>query len=251
MTKTVFITGASSGIGEGLAYEFARRGYHLALTARRQALLEQIAATILQTYPNAQVEIYPLDVTDYTKVAEVFNKSVTDLGHLDVCVVNAGVFQAGEVGHNYFGTAKQIIETNLLGALATLEPAVQYFRNRGRGHVVGISSVTAFRGLPNAAAYSASKVALATYLEAARIELSHTRINVTVLYPGFVDTPMVQKASFHPFQISVRKAAYLMVNSIEQGVAEAVIPPLPWHLIIPLLKRTPRRIIRYFAKRNL
>lgn len=248
MTKAVFITGASSGIGEALAYEFARRGYNLALTARRQARLAQIADHILQTSPHCQVEVYPLDVTDYTTVHTTFNNAVTTLGHIDKCVVNAGIFQPGEVGNAYFDTAKQIIETNLLGAMATIEPAISHFKQRGRGQLIGVASVTAFRGLPTAAAYSASKIALSAYLEAIRIELSRTAtIKITVLYPGFIDTPMIQNTPFHPFQISAPRAACLMANLIEQGVEEATVPRIPWAVLGPLLKQIPRRIIRYFA----
>jgi len=247
MAKVVFITGASSGIGEALAYEFARRGYNLALTARRHALLEHIATNILQTSPHCQVEVCPLDVTDYAMVPQVFGELTSALGQIDICVVNAGVFQSGEVGNAYFNTAKQIVETNLLGAMATIEPAISHFKQRGKGQLVGISSIKAFRGLPTAAAYSASKIALSAYLEAIRIELSRTNIKVTVLYPGFIDTPMIQNSNFHPFQISTRRAAYLMVNLIEHGVEEATVPRIPWALLGPLLKRIPRRVIKYFS----
>lgn len=247
MAKTVFITGASSGIGEALTYEFARRGYNLAITARRQALLEHIATNILQTSPHCQIEVYPLDVTDYASVTSVFEAAIVAFGQIDKCVVNAGVFQPGEVGNAYFNTAKQIIETNLLGAMATIEPAISHFKQLGQGQLIGISSITAFRGLPTAAAYSASKIALAAYLEAIRIELSRTNIKITVLYPGFIDTPMIQHSNFHPFRISARRAAYLMVNLIENGVEEATVPRIPWALLGPLLKGIPRRVINYFA----
>jgi hypothetical protein len=247
MTKTVFITGASSGIGEALAYEFAHRGYNLAITARREVLLEHIATHISQTLPHCRVEVYPLDVTNYASITPVFESAVSALGHIDKCIVNAGVFQPGEVGNAYFDTAKQIVETNLLGAIATIEPAVSHFKQRGRGQLVGISSITAFRGLPTAAAYSASKIALSAYLEATRIELNRTNVKVTVLYPGFIETPMIQNTRFHPFQISVRRAAYLMANLIENGVEEATVPRIPWALLGPLLKGVPRRVIHYFT----
>jgi len=151
------------------------------------------------------------------------------------------------LNRSYFNTAKQIIETNLLGAMATIEPAISHFKQLGQGQLIGISSITAFRGLPTAAAYSASKIALAAYLEAIRIEqLSRTNIKITVLYPGFIDTPMIQHSNFHPFRISARRAAYLMVNLIENGVEETV-PRIPWALLGPLLKGIPRRVINYFA----
>lgn len=143
MAKTVFITGASSGIGEALAYEFARRGYNLALTARRRALLEHIATCISQTSPYCRVEVYPLDVTDYARVPQVFEEAISAFDQIDICIVNAGISQLGEVGNAYFNTAKQIIETNLLGAMATIEPAISHFKQREQGQLVGISSITA------------------------------------------------------------------------------------------------------------
>jgi len=247
MTKTVFITGASSGIGEALALEFAQRGYHLALTARRYELLQHLQTKILEISPKVRVEIRSLDVTDYPAIPRVFQELVTVLEQIDLVVINAGISKLGQIGEGYFEEARQVIETNLIGAMATTESAVSYFKQRGQGHLVGISSFTAVRGLPTAAAYSASKVALSTYLEAARIELSNTRIKVTVLYPGYIDTEMVAKIPFRPFQISAKKAARIMVNLIERGQEESFVPLLPWALLSPVLQRLPRRVIKYFS----
>jgi hypothetical protein len=247
MTKTVFITGASSGIGEALALEFARRGYHLALTARRYELLQQLKDKAHQVNSKIQIEIRKLDVTDYPSVSVIFQELVDVLGKIDLVIINAGISKLGQIGEGHFESARQVIETNVIGAIATAESAVGYFKQRGQGHLVGISSITAVRGLPTAAAYSASKIALSTYLEAARIELSDTRIKVTVLYPGFIDTPMVQKIPFRPFQISAEKAAYLMVKLIERGQEESFVPLLPWALLSPVLQRLPRRVIKYFS----
>lgn len=247
MSKIAFLTGASSGIGEALALELAQRGYQLALTARRYELLQQLQDKIVRTYPQTRVEIRSLDVTDYPSVPRVFQELVDTLGHIDLVIINAGISKLGLIGTGHFEDARQVIETNLLGAIATTETAVNYFKHRGQGHIVGISSITAVRGLPTAAAYSTSKIALATYLEAARIELSNTRIKVTVLYPGFVDTPMVQKMPFRPFEISAEKAARIMVKLIERGREESFVPLLPWMLLSPVLQHLPKRVVKYVA----
>ena len=243
MTKRVLITGASSGIGKALAMELARRGYHLGLAARREEALKSIGEAIGRQAPTVQIETAGLDVTDYGAVPLVVGDLAQRLGGLDTVVVNAGVGLGESVGGGDFSKAKQTIEVNLLGAMATVDAAVSLFLQTGRGHVVGIASVAAFRGMPRASSYSASKAGLATYLEALRAEVLRKNIGVTVLYPGYIDTPLNDMLPSRPFLISVEKGAAIIATLIEKKVKRSTVPVFPWNVIGRVLKILPTGMI--------
>ena len=145
MAKTVFITGASSGIGRALALELARRGYDLFLTARRLDVLEQVRADIATVDPTRIVEIRQLDVTDDRDVATAIAEAAEKLGRCDIVVANAGLGNSGLVGEGSIERARAIVETNLIGAIATIDAAVALFRRQGGGQIVGMSSVAGHR----------------------------------------------------------------------------------------------------------
>jgi short-subunit dehydrogenase len=184
---SIVITGASDGIGKALAWEMAQRGYSLGLTARRLNKLEEIKADILKTYPNCRIEVAALDVSNYEEIGPCLDNLNTKLGSIDIVLANAGIAKSGKVGKAPWQEHVEVINTNVNGAIVTLSEALRIFKEQGHGHLVGTSSVAAFRGLPNNAAYSASKAALATFMEGIRAETINEKIDVTVLYPGFCD----------------------------------------------------------------
>jgi short-subunit dehydrogenase len=226
----VFITGASSGIGRALAVELAARGHDLFLTARR---LEQ-----LDYVPGARTR--RLDVTDGADVAA----ALAEAGRVDVVVANAGLGGSPKVGSGELERDRAIIETNLIGAMATVDAAVAKFRTQGGGHVLGISSVAGERGQPGTAAYSASKAGFTAYLEAARAETYREPITVTTVAPGYVDTPINQRMKRRPFVIGVEPAAKTLADAIERGGGGYVtIPRWPWAAVVPLLRLLPTRVL--------
>lgn len=243
MSHSVMITGASSGIGAALAYELAARGHDLALCARRLEKLEALRTAIRQHHPAIQVEIQALDVTQYDRVALVLERMAEALGGLDTVVVNAGIGLGEKIGKGQFAKCLRTVETNLLGAIATVDAAVQHFQTRGRGHIVGISSILAFRGLPRNAAYSASKAGLATYLQAVRPYVRRKGIDITIFYPGFIDTPLNDMLPQRPFLISAEKGAQLMADRMARKVKSAMIPSWPWALAKWVLRIVPDRVI--------
>jgi short-subunit dehydrogenase len=239
MTPTVLITGASSGIGRGLAFEMASRGHDLGLTARRLDVLEQLRQEIHQRHPDRRIELRRLDVTHYDEVPDAIDELAGALDGLDVVVANAGIAGSGPIGHGHAQTDRAIIETNLLGTMATMDAAVALFqRGQERGHIVAISSVAAFRGLPGSAAYSASKAGVAVYADALRTELHGTSIKVTTLSPGYIDTPLNQGLASRPFLISLEKGAALIADKIERSVS-ATIPSYPWKILSRILPILP------------
>ncbi len=243
MSRSVMITGASSGIGAALAYELAARGHDLALCARRLDKLEALRTAIRQHHTEVRVAIQALDVTRYDQLPPALEGLADILGGLDTVVVNAGIGFGEKVGKGQFDQCRRTLETNLLGAIATADAAIEHFMTRGQGHLVGISSVMAFRGLPRNAAYSASKAGLATYLQAVRPYVRRNGIDVTILYPGFIDTPLNDMLPHRPFLISAEKGARIMADRMARKVKTAMIPAWPWALAKWVLRVLPDRVM--------
>lgn len=246
MPKKILITGASSGIGRALAYELAGRGYHLALTARRMETLEEIRKDIQARHPGVTVVVHPLDVTAFETVPGVIAACAEGLGGLDILFANAGIGLGEKVGRGRFDKARRTIETNLLGAMATVDAAVAYFLEQGHGHVVGVASLIAFLGFPRMASYGAAKAGLALYLESLRAEVYRKNIQVTVLNPGYIDTPLNDMLKSRPFLVSAEKGAALIAGMIERKVKRSTVPVWPWCLLGRLLKWLPTSVIARF-----
>ena len=237
------ITGASSGIGKALAFELARKGYSLALTARSVDRLEKIRKEIIAAHNPPAVAVRPLDVTHYDDVFKAVDEMALELDGLDIVFANAGIGLGERVGRGDFEKAKATIEVNLIGAIATVDAAAAYFLKKGKGHIVGTSSVAAFRGMPRNSAYSASKAGFAVYLETVRVELLKRNIHVTVLYPGYIDTPLNQMLKRRPFLVSAEKGAAIIANLIEKKVKSSTVPVYPWNIIGRLMKIAPAAMI--------
>ncbi len=243
MNKNVLITGASSGIGAALAREFAGRGCQLALCARSRDKLETLAREIISAHPDCRVEIQELDVTDVGAVPKAIDALAKALNGLDIVVANAGIGGGGRIGSGHVQEDLAIIQTNVAGAIATIDAAMALFKRQSSGQVVAISSVAAFRGLPGAGAYAASKAALATYMQALETEVYHTPIVATTLFPGYIDTPINQMLKSRPFLIDVEKGARIMADLIDKQVQRSTVPVYPWNLIGRLLKLAPKRLL--------
>ena len=172
MRKNVLITGASSGLGAGMARILAAKGHHLALTARRVDRLEALKAEIEAAHPDVEVVVHALDVNDHDQVFAVFKQAIRDLGGLDRVIVNAGLGKGGRIGTGKFYANKQTAETNFVAALAQCEAAMEHFYERNAGHLVVISSMSAMRGLPSTiTTYAATKAGVAHLAEGIRSDL--------------------------------------------------------------------------------
>jgi NAD(P)-dependent dehydrogenase (short-subunit alcohol dehydrogenase family) len=238
VTRSIFITGASSGIGEALAVEFARRGYAVAVAARRLDRLEALAAR-LPSLGAARALPLVLDVTDTAAIHAALDRVVREFGRLDVLVVNAGVGYAFPAGKGKLDLVRQTIDTNLVGAIATIELALPRLRAQGSGQIVAITSVAGSRGMPFFGAYSAAKAGLHRYVQSLRAELRHEPIAVTELAPGYIDTDMNRGAPSRPFVIPLERGAAIMARMIERRVGHRYVPMWPWTLIAPVIKILP------------
>jgi len=246
MTRSIFITGASAGIGEALAIEFARRGYALAIAARRLDKLEVLAARLTALGASRVLPI-ALDVSQYAAIPAALERVAREFGRLDIVVANAGVAAVTPVGKGRFDQVQRTIEINLLGAIATIEAAVPLLRAQGGGQVVGITSMAGWRGLAGFGAYSASKAGLHRYLQSLRAEVHREPLVVTELSPGFIDTDLNRGLGARPFVIPVEKGAAAMARMIERRAGYRTVPVLPWSLIGPIIKLLPTALV---APRN-
>jgi len=244
MSKSVVITGASSGIGAALAHEFANRGYNIALCARRTEKLESLKSALSERHSGIQVVTAALDVNELETVPQVLNEIKSTLGNIDIVIANAGITGVRRTGSGDLTKDKQILQTNLFGAIATIDAAVAIFREQGFGHIVGMSSFSAFRGIPGSAAYSASKAALTNYLQAVGTELYRKKdIKVTAIHPGFIRTEIDENIEKFPFVIDADVAAKTMANAIEKGKSDVVVPRWPWALLRNVMPKLPESII--------
>lgn len=242
MSHTVIIVGASRGIGASLAREYAARGASLGLLARSTDALEALAGELRAA--GARVETAGLDVADRDAVAPVMNGLMDRLGRVDLVIANAGVLGWRKAGDGNVAEDRRIIETNLLGAIAVIDAAVARFKAQQHGRVVGISSISAYRGIPGSGAYSASKAALTNYLEALRLELSGKGIGVTVVHPGFVKTDIGPNMEKYPFAAEPAKVAREIVDGVARGKANLIVPGFPWRLVLPALKLLPDAVMK-------
>ncbi len=246
-SKTTLITGASAGLGAEMARQLAAQGHDLALCARRMDRLEELRAEITAAHPDRVVALRTLDVTDDDQVFEVFGSFREELGRLDRVVVNAGIGKGAPLGTGAFAANRETIMTNVVGALAQIEAAMEAFRAQRAGHLVVVSSMAAMRGLPRAAtAYAASKAAVAHLVEGLRAELYGSDIAFTVLYPGYIASELNDYAPGEgpPMMVSTEKGVRAMVDAIEKEKASACVPPLPWAPLSHVLKHAPMPLLR-------
>lgn len=244
--KTVLVTGASSGIGQGMARLFAKLGYNLAICARRSERLEQLKTDLLNSYPDIKVEYRVLDVAEYESIFDVFQDFKKEFGHIDRIVVNAGVGESRRIGKGGFDINRLTAEINFVSALAQCEAAMQIFREQNNGHLVVISSMSAMRGLPGyITTYSASKAAIAHLAEGIRADMlvSKLPIQITTIYPGYIRTEINEGAKPLPFEVDAETGTTAIVAAIESGVDEACVPSLPWSIVGQAMKRLPLPLV--------
>lgn len=245
--RTALVTGASSGLGRGLALWFARRGIKVYAAARRRDNLEALANEARAA--SAHIEPVELDVADADNTLARIGELDTACGGLDLVIANAGCGQETNGRRIKWEPVKQVIDVNVTGAAATLTAVLPRMVERKRGHVVGVASLAAFRGLPRNAAYSASKAFLHVFMESLRVDLKGTGVHVTCLYPGFVRTEMTarNKAPM-PFLLEVEEAVELMAKAIVRGEAQYA---FPWQMagIMGLVKRLPNALFDAAARK--
>lgn len=235
------ITGASSGIGLTLARELARRGYSLALLARRTELLDELAREL--NGRGTQAVALSCDVTELQQVRDSVRRAEEVLGGpFDLAVANAGLSIPSHATKFNVAEAEQIMRVNYFGMLYLFDAVIPSMVERRAGRFAGVASIAGLRGLPTSGPYSASKAAMHAFLESARIELVPCGVGVTTVNPGFIATAMTAKNRFHmPFLMSADEAATVIADGLESG-ARLVEFPKPMSLLTRTMRLIPDAI---------
>jgi len=246
--KVIFLTGASSGIGEGLALAMAERGAVLGLVARRREQLENLASEC--EAKGAKAAIFPCDVTDAAAIQAAADAMRLEFGHIDILIANAGIGGNDPETRSYNPEAvKKVIDTNLMGAVNCVHSIVPQMLERGQGQLVAISSLAGIRGLPKSAAYSASKAAMTMFFESVRLDTRGKGIDVTIIQPGFIETPLTAgRTKKMPYLMKLDDAIPHFIDAIEKKKAFAA---FPWQLatIVRLGKIFPAGLYDRIASR--
>jgi short-subunit dehydrogenase len=246
--QKILITGASSGLGAGMARAFAARGRDLALCARRTDRLDELKAELLQQHPGIKVVVAALDVNDHEQVPKVFAELRDGLGGIDRVIVNAGIGKGAKLGSGKLWANKATIETNLVSALVQIETALEIFTESGSGHLVLISSVLGNKGVPGVkAAYAASKAGLSSLGESLRAEYAKGPIRVSVLEPGYIESEMTAKSNSTMLMVDNETGVNALVAAIEREPGRAAVPWWPWAPLVQVMRVLPPRLAKLFA----
>jgi NADP-dependent 3-hydroxy acid dehydrogenase YdfG len=251
LRQRIVITGASAGLGQGMAREFAARGRDLALVARRLDRLEELREELLAQHPGIRVVIGELDVDDPDAVATVVPRLAGELGGIDRFIANAGLGKGTSIGSGRPRPNRQVLVTNVLGTHACCEAAVELFRAQGSGHLVVISSVAGVRGMGGTrTAYATSKAAGAVLAEGIRADLLADRrtrdIRVTTIHPGFIETD-INVGRRGPFTVDLPTGVTALTAAIEREPVRAYVPEWPWRPVAGLLRVLPLPLVRKLA----
>ena len=225
--KVVFLTGASSGIGEALALAMAKQGAIIGLLARREELLKELAGKCEQNGGTAR--FFAVDVTDANAVAAAAESLRNEFGRIDVLIANAGIGGNNAETRNFNAAAvAEVININLLGAVNAVAAVLPQMLEVESGQLVAVSSLAGFRGLPKSAAYSASKAGMTAFFESVRLDVQDKGVAVTIIQPGFIKTPLTSgRANKMPFLMELEDSIPLFLNAIERRKKFAA---FPWQL---------------------
>ena len=244
MSKNVWITGASSGIGKALAIKFANEGWQVAASARRENLLQELNNN------NSNIHSFPLDVKDESATKKVFQDIVKKFETVDICVFCTGIHDPESEKRLNNEKIREIMETNFFGTVNCIIAVNKFFRDKQSGHISIVSSVAGYRGLPAASAYCASKAALTSLAESLYVDFKRFNVRVSVVSPGFIKTPMTDKNKFPmPMIKSPEYAAEKMFIGLTKKNVFEIHFPITLTLIMKLLKIMPNWLYLLVARK--
>ena len=232
--KSIWITGASSGIGKALALKFAKEGWQVAASARREDFLNKIAES------NENISSFPLDVTDSEKCKEIFEQVKNKLQNIDICFFSTGTWDPKKEKEIDVDQMKKVMNVNFFGTLNCIKAVEEYFREKNSGHISIVSSIAGYRGLPNSTGYGASKAALNNLAESLYFDFGRNNVRVSLISPGFIKTQMTDKNQFKmPFLKTAEYAANKIYNGLINGSSFEIDFPKELTLILKFLKILP------------
>ena len=246
MSKNIWITGASSGIGRALAIKFANEGWQVAASARRENLLKDL------NNQNPNIYSFPLDVKNESEAKKIFQNIIEKLKTIDISVFCTGIHDPDAEKKLNSEKIRQIMETNFFGTLNCIMAINNYFKEKKSGHISIVSSVAGYRGLPAAAGYCASKSALTTLAESLYFDFKRHNVRVSVISPGFIKTPLTDKNKFPmPMIKSPEFAAEKMFIGLTRKNAFEIHFPIAFTMIMKLLKIVPNWLYFLLVKKGM
>jgi short-subunit dehydrogenase len=245
--KKIWITGASSGIGKALTEKFALEGWRVAASARRKEILDEMAN-------NENIFSYPLDVTNQNQINEISSKITNDFGNLDLCVFSSGTYDPKLEQEINIKQNKFVMETNFFGVLHCIKSVEKYFKDKKSGHISIVSSIAAYRGLPNSSGYGPSKAALTNLTESLYFDFKKYNVRISLISPGFIKTPLTDKNEFPmPFIKTPEFAAEKIFDGLTKSKAFEIHFPKALTLLLKFLRILPYKIYLFlidkFVKR--
>ena len=243
--KKVWITGASSGIGKALSQKFATEGWKVAASARRKEILDEMAK-------HENIFSYPLDVTNQDQIKNSFKKIIEDFKELDLCVFSSGTYDPKLEQEINIKQNKFVMETNFFGVLYCIDAVENYFKNKKNGHISIVSSVAAYRGLPNSSGYGPSKAALTNLTESLYFDFKKHNVRISLVSPGFIKTPLTDKNEFPmPFIKSPEFAAEKMFNGLTKSKAFEIHFPKALTIILKIFRVLPYKIYLFLIDKSV
>ena len=246
MSKSVWITGASSGIGKALATKFANEGWQVAASARRENLLQELNSN------NSNIHSFPLDVKDEPATKKVFQDIVKKFEAVDICVFCTGIHDPESEKKLSNEKIREIMETNFFGTVNCIMAVNTYFREKKNGHISIVSSVAGYRGLPAASGYCASKAALTSLAESLFFDFKRYNVRVSLVSPGFIKTPLTDKNKFSmPMIKSPEYAAEKIFIGLTKKNAFEIHFPKIFTIIVKLLKIMPNWLFFWLVGKTI
>ena len=235
--KVIWITGASTGIGKALAIKFSQNGWKVAISARREALLNEIASE------NKNIFAFPFDVTDKEMCNSTFNLIKNKFDNIDLCVFSTGTWDPKKEKEIDVEQIENVMKINFFGTLNCIKSVESYFKTRGYGQISIVSSIAGYRGLPNSTGYGPSKSALNNLAESLYFDFKRHGVRVSLISPGFIKTPMTDKNDFKmPFLKSPEFAAEKIYNGLVNSKSFEIDFPKQLTITLKLLKILPIKL---------
>ena len=248
MSKNIWITGASSGIGRTTALKFANEGWKVAVSARRKELLEELSKE------NSNISSFPLDVTDKKSSIQVFEDILKKYSNIDLCILSTGTYDPKTEKEINIDEIQNVFNVNFFGTLNCIKAVEKNLKNEKKGHIAIMSSVAGYRGLPNSSGYGPSKAALINLAESLYFDFKRYEVRVSLISPGFIKTPLTDKNKFKmPFIKSSQFAAEKIYNGMVKSCSFEIHFPKQLTLILKIFRILPYKIylflIEKFVKR--
>ena len=235
--KTIWITGGSTGIGKALAIKFAKEGWNVAISARRENLLKETCGE------HENISSFPLDVTDKNKCKEVFQNILDTFQNVDICFFSTGTWDPKKEKDIDVEQIENVFKVNFFGTLNSIKAVEKYFKDRKSGTITIVSSIAGYRGLPNSSGYGPSKAALNNFAESIYFDFKKHNVRVSVISPGFIKTPLTDKNDFPmPFLRSVEFAAEKIYTGLTKSNSFEIHFPKQLTLLLKFLRLLPYKI---------